>query len=220
MKKTGFFAALLFCGLLAKGQDNTGMMTNDFKPTAKSITAEVNFVPWGGAPVALPNLRGRYFISDNVAIRGGLDIRYQHNSPSKDVTQDMFQLNIIPGIEKHFAGTNRLSPYIGADLVFGFASSSSQVTAGGTTYDVKGAWTDTAGLTYSNRGNMHFGVNAVAGTDFYFARHFYTGIEMGYGFMVTSFSDVTVKGTVVDKGGSNFTLGSNVVGALRLGFVF
>lgn len=221
MKRTIFFAALFCCGLLtANAQDATTATTSDFKAVAKSITAEVGFAPFGGTPLSIPYLKGRYFISDNLAVRLGLDIKYQHNAPTKDLTQNMFQMSIVPGIEKHFAGTGRLSPYIGGEVNVGFTSSSTDATVGGTTNTIKGAWTDSTGAGVANRGNFHLGVNLLAGTDYYFAKHFFAGLEMGYGFMMTSTSDITVNGTVTSKGGSNFGLGSNVLGTIRLGFVF
>lgn len=222
MKKTGFLAAFLLCGFLAKAQNTTTVSnaSDNIKPVAGSITAEVNFSPIGNPPITIPYLKARYFWTDNVAIRAGFDLGYQHNAPSKDVSQNMFQMSIVPGIEKHFAGTNRLSPYIGGDVNIGFVSSSSQVTNAGTTTDIKGGWTDANGGNVSNRGNFHFGVGAVAGTDYYFAKHFYTGLEIGYGLMVTSFHDITVNGNVVDRGGSNFNLGTNVNGGIRVGFIF
>lgn len=219
MKKNAFLAAFLLCGFLANAQDQPAQ-SSDIKPVAKSITAEVNFSPIGNPPISIPYLKGRYFLTDNVAIRAGFDLGFQHNAPSKDLSQNMFQMSIVPGIEKHFAGTNRLSPYIGADVNVGFSSASTQITANNVTTDIKGAWTDATGGNPTNRGNFHFGVGAVAGADYYFARHFYTGLEIGYGMMVTSFSDITTNGTVTDRGGSNFTLGTNVNGGIRLGFIF
>ena len=106
-----------------------------------------------------------------------------------------------PGIEKHFEGTDRLSPYIGAEIVF--SRSKTKFTrdtllmgdySTGVFYDtttanitVSAPWT-TKSLN-SSWGSKTFGVNLIAGMDFYFSKNLSLGAEFGFGFYSTKNDD-------------------------------
>jgi hypothetical protein len=203
-------------GSAASG-DNKG-----FKPESGNVSFEMNFNPLSAAPLSINYLRARYFLSSSTALRLGFSLATRSVNDNKS-----FEWAVLPGIEKHFAGTDRLSPFIGAELaIAGKSSSSSSSTGTGNsqvTTTTKGSW---AGG--SNRGFFNLGVNLVAGCDIYLSKHFYAGMEAGFGFSLLSESDVTT--TVIPNGGSStvttttggstFQLGPNYNSAVRLGFIF
>lgn len=180
-----------------------------------------------------PAIRFRYFVKDNIAARVTLGINnysetfnYFENETANTGGSGT-EINKIGrwaasiGGEYHFAGTDRLSPYGGLDIVFG---------GGKTTNE----WSNYDGVGYNSdyKRNIEaktstFGVNLVAGTDYYFAENFYLGLELGLGFQGTSTkegSDEIVTGgvttnTLSNKGKSS-DFGNNFISNFRLGWRF
>jgi hypothetical protein len=189
-----------------------------FKSGSGDKTFEMNFNPLSATPLSLNYIRARFFTSDNFAVRTGVSLALKSNSDSK-----AFDFALLPGIEKHFEGTEKLSPYMGAELVLAGRFSSSSVTSNSITTAVKGAWLDG-----SNTGFFTFGLNALIGTDYYFSKHIYVGIEAGFGLSLISSSDVVTTVTpnggattsTTKTGGSNFQFGPNYNSAIRIGFAF
>jgi len=187
------------------------------KQQTDSKTLEVNFSPLGGNPISINGLKFRKFSSDysalrfevflgygsdkSVAMQEGANGETDNANPATFDTSGSFDLSLRPGIEKHFDGTNRLSPYVGGLLDVGFGSSSNS----------NGYWspnsndpavTGTSGFgahteweQKTKDGYFRFGLNAVAGMDFYFADNIYLGAEFGFGLSYTSFSDTKYSAT-------------------------
>jgi hypothetical protein len=201
-------------GAPASTESTAGAM----KPVSGDWTFEMNFNPFSASPLSLNYVRTRMFMSDDFALRTGLTLGIRSGEPNKT-----FEYGLFPGVEKHFSGTERLSPYIGAELVLAGKAASSSATSNSVTTTTKGTWADG-----SNRGYFNLGANVVIGTDFYFSRHIYCGLEAGFGFSLMNYSDlvtsVIVNGgsttTTTTAGGSAFQLGPNFNSAIRVGFVF
>jgi hypothetical protein len=218
MKRTHFTAVIMCMAVLGTaqiietpktpqtpgGSGEETQASKAFKPLAGDVTLEFNFNPFAASPLSFNYLRARYFVEEQLALRTGLMLGIQGGS-------SFFSLDwgIFPGVEGHFKGTERLSPYIGGELAIAGRASS------GT--DIKGAWPGG-----SNRGFFNFGINGVAGCDFYFSKRIYMGLEGGFGLSLISNSDIvdTVSGATTSKGGTTFQLGPNYNSAIRLGFVF
>ncbi len=108
---------------------------------------------------------------------------------------------INPGFEKHFTGTDRLSPYLGFEIYFSRSKSTFTKDtlvegnfASGVRYDTVGTsqtysapWT-TFSLTEKS-GSKTFGVNLIAGMDYYFTKNLSLGVEFGFGFYSTKYDD-------------------------------
>ncbi len=206
----------------AKAQTNAEETT--FKPVAGQKTFELFVSPLSATPISFNNVRFRKFVAENKAFRFGANFGLTSDSPNFNIS-----LGLIPGIEKHFTGTKRLSPYIGGEFLFLGSFSSSSLR------DVDKKITTTTSASFadgSNRSNLTVGLNALIGTDFYVSKHLYLGVEAGYGLYVIS--TLGNKATVVVDGGATTTtptdgatavrlgtnLGTNVNGAIRFGFVF
>lgn len=242
-----FFAAALLClaGVNeAQAQKQMGGEKN----------LEFNFAPLGGNPIGVNGIRFRYFNSESSALRVNLFVgssttttvtaqegEFSPEDPTSPLLQSYdraFDLTIRPGYEIHFEGTDRLSPYVGAEIDFGIGNTSTENENWGAQDpdDSPGdfvVWTDTTKDPYTR-----FGLNLLAGFDFYFADNVYLGAEFGYGFSVMSMGDTTVEtdnqsawglNTLGDPdadlpdptvNGSQFNVGPNVNGQIRLGFLF
>lgn len=180
-----------------------------------------------------PALRFRYFVTDNIAARVTLgmsmnktvDNFYETESTNTDgsgtYTTKNNSWNAAVGAEYHFAGTDRLSPYAGLDIAFG----GGKMTTDGANSDGS-TWIDQYSEA-STAATSGFGVNLVAGTDFYFAENFYCGLELGLGFMANTVkegeSSVTFMNTtttVKSNEAKSSSFGNNFIGNFRLGWRF
>ncbi|HKR03336.1 MAG TPA: hypothetical protein VJY62_01765 [Bacteroidia bacterium] len=134
---------------------------------------------------------------------GTYTLRYGVN-PQADETNKTFSFSIRPGYEMHMAGTDRLSPYWGAELVFtksSFTRETDQIGKANYTavyYDtttvnpiVQAPYTIYT-LNYKESSTT-FGINVIAGFDFYFAKNLSLGAELNFGYASTSYSDIEVE---------------------------
>lgn len=208
------------------------------KPAAGDVTGDVELrFQTGGDYIHIlsPNLNARYFLSDDLALR--LSLGVNTSSTSEDFTENAdgsggagtretssSNFGIGVGIQKHFAGTEKLSPYIGAGINFNTGSSSEDWNnfdgtsyAAGYVVKVDGASTST------------FGIGVNAGADYYFVNHVYVGIEVGLGFSSSSEGEETTTitpgtgsttTTIVSQGSSSSGIGVGANSGIRLGFVF
>jgi hypothetical protein len=225
MLKKFFFAAAftLVTGFAASAQDvTTTSGDGGIKPTAGEITGEVQLSLTGGSTISLNQLRGRYFLSPTTALRASFTLDSDTETNDDRIRKSTYVV-VAPGIEKHFAGTERLSPYVGAELQLSklFASYESDAL------EIDGAWNVGSNGSDFVNGRNYFGIGLglVAGADYYFAKHVYLGVEFGYGLTYRTYGDVEVRETngpdyTIDRDESYFSLGSSVNSGLRLGFVF
>ena len=232
MKKKVLLIAAIAAGVFTTTSVNA--QDDSFKPVGGEKNVEVNFTPLGGSPISINNLRFRYFMSSDMAFRVGFSVSSSSSTTPEEVmdgTEEVeledksssFGVSINPGIEKHFAGTDRLSPYVGAVLNF------SMLNTKDVNQELDGT-TAEAGDTYESEttgGSTTFGLNLVLGADWYFSKSIYMGTEVGFGFSSTSMKDdeVTNPGgpdtdTQTTINGSSFDLGPNFNSAIRLGFLF
>lgn len=231
MKKITF-AIFAFCAIL--GVQAQIDESNQIKQFTGANNLEVQLAPLGGSPISIGGLRFRSFTSETSAFRlnaflGGTndtDKASVANAEGDDVilksANSSLTIDLRPGIETHFAGTKRLSPYYGGEAVIGFKSSKNSVE----TFDADGTTVITNKVRNpDNNGYFRLGLNAILGADFYVARHLYLGTEVGFGLLWTIESDeVSVPNegdtSVLTEGGTTFNLGPNAVGQIRLGFLF
>ena len=199
------------------------------KAASGEITLEANVNLLGGSvnlSNALQQVKGRYFLSDDMVLRLGANLRYSQDSPTPNTEQTAVEVSIAPGIEKHFAGTNRLSPYVGAELLMGFrsANSETELSSGGNV-KVKGSWSATNNM---NRGYFMVGLAGIGGFDFYVARHLFVGYELSLELTNRSFSEIETTTTSSSgmvttdtvSGNNALAFGPNVRNGIRVGFVF
>ena len=245
MKKLTVVAALLAASF--------GAYAQDYKPVAGNAVVELGLVGGLGTTTTVlspsafgtPQVKVRYFLADQLAARVGFNWSQStttnkfYGGPNGDdlgtqkIKGSIFMLNL--GIEKHFAGTERLSTYVGADLLFRMTGvseknenySSGPIPAAGYAANHSETFkgTNSAGTANSTTG---FGLRAVTGADYYFIEKVYLGAEIGWGFIATSdkkaSAEITDSGTTTTtnfkSGGGSFDLAPAVSGTIRLGFRF
>ncbi len=204
------------------------------KPTEgnpSSLEVQVNLAGEGSTVLA-PSLKYRYFLSENLAIRFGLN--YAGSKDTENFTENAdgtgatgsteykeSAFSVAPGIEYHFAGTDRLSPYLGLAIAFG----SGKYTE---TYDNSDGTEYVDGLTGDYEAPIGvFGFSLLAGMDFYVAENLFLGAEFGWGSTSTTIKEasgsVSFGGTTTsytEPEHKSSTSGFSAVGGLRLGWRF
>lgn len=179
-------------------------------------------------------LRGRLFLKDDLALRLGLDLTVgQHTDNIYGTGVDAGKVGTVKetssnlllnlGIEHHYKGTTRLSPYVGGDLMIGFGSQNETLDNTNGTAFTPGTLVETKGP-----GSFSIGLRGVFGADYYIAEHLYLGAEAGLGFLyardgkttttITSGSSTTT--TTVNSAGDSWKINPSVITGLRIGFVF
>jgi hypothetical protein len=212
MKKTLLVAAFALAGSIAFAQ----------KPSAGDKTVETSILfQTGTAPVSFftPNLRGRYFLSDDLALR--VSFLFESNKETFNFTEKPdgtggkgFTTNktssftFAPGIEKHFEGTSKLSPYIGGVLGLTLDGASSEwdntldggnTFTNGTKFKVDGATVDYVDgpdpINLVALAGPSIGVSLVLGADYYVTDALYIGAEVLWGWQTSSSKEVTIEST-------------------------
>jgi hypothetical protein len=218
-------AAVMTFGLMSAQEENTSA----YKPVKGTIATEVGLT--GGLNNADFNLntgavKFRYFFKDDMALRLGLGInsnKYEdidNSNPSNVVTETYKNSNttLKLGIEKHFAGAERLSTYAGADLLIGFRGASYEYTDNTVTTEVDGS------NTIGNTAGSNFGLGLFTGADYYITKKVFLGVEAGFNFMTGKNKDITTTSTgspsVTTSGDKMGSFTTNVVGGVRIGFQF
>lgn len=205
------------------------------KPDASVPSTLEGQLGWNASTLSFnaPSIRYRYFLQDNIAVRVTLGIanssttdNYFENEQDNSGASGTYEtktggLNAAIGAEYHFGGTDRLSPYAGLDIMFG----SGKMTTDGTNSDGTSYMASYSESSEAKTGM--FGVNLVAGTDYYFAENFYIGLEMGLGWQSITQkegeSSQTISGTTTtfkSNESKSSSFGNNVIGTFRLGWRF
>lgn len=241
MKKTLLSLAFVAMGVAAFAQKPAaGDKTAEFNLSFQTGTAPVSYGLGATALPGTPELRLRYFMADDMAIRVKLGLG-SSSVTTKQVTgagvtpavtaekevNSGFGFAITPGIEKHFAGSDRLSPYVGAELPIGFGSGAT--TEISNSDNVGGAPT-ASGDSYKDESGSQFnlGLRLVLGADYYVADGLYLGVEGGLGlFSLSSTGEGTtttktggVEAKVTTPESSSFNLFGASAGAVRIGYKF
>ncbi|MDR1258940.1 MAG: porin family protein [Tannerellaceae bacterium] len=225
MKKYLIVSALVAVSMTA------GMaQESSFKPGAGSLTLEVGFSPFNvdGDNIQLSDgqIRGIYSVTDNIGFRLGLGVGMISESNDNAMTEDDWQqitsstsrISLSPGIIYNFGGTDRLTPYIGAELNFATMSAKMTIESKNSKSIIK------------NGGDMFstIGLGVFSGFNYYFARNLYIGAEAGLAFESRSLknmvTETTANGvTTTDEpkdSNSQTVIGMIALPTLRLGWTF
>lgn len=219
MNKLILLLSCLALSFTATAQDTI----TELKPKAGDKSLEIILL----SKFTANGFRYRAFSSPTNAFRLSATARYYYsnmNTNSYAINRSYFGAWIAPGLEKHFAGTRRLSPYVGAELPIGFVRSKFE------TDDVliKGGGSYSSGYSRYNNSPSYFsvGLNGVAGLDFFISKRFYTGIELstGVSYHKEGDAEITLKDTTapatIQKGSHSIHFNILEAGGLRFGFIF
>ncbi len=214
-------AAALLIGGTANAQDV-------MKQQGGERNFEVLFAPLGESPIGINGVKYRSFTSSTTAWRASVSLNLNTSSSTTTVENVDFQssssnfgIAVAPGYEWHFAGTDRLSPYVGAEVSIGFGRTT-------TNADVEASDGDIVDLRTMAMSTFNAGAGVFAGFDFYFADNVYLGAELNFGLMLTSAGDTTSEfldgeddiEEEVTPGSNSFSVGEGAVGSIRVGFLF
>jgi hypothetical protein len=232
-----------------------GKTVKSYKPQAGTVTAEFGLS--GGlleTNLSLNNnaglLRFRYFTSDDLAFRIGASLTNRATTTnvygatgtpqagvagSKVTKGSGITLNL--GVEKHLTGSDRLSTYIGADLIVTSTSAKENWdNFNGTNFNLGSKRELKGENSVGGKSTTGFGLRLVTGAEYYFVKNVYIGAELGFGFLASKFKDVkdqittavTVGGTTTTtttnndrkSPGKSFEFSPSVITGVRLGFQF
>jgi hypothetical protein len=247
MKKL-LLALMLLSSAGAIAQNTKTKTVSAYKPHTGTVTAEFGLS--GGllnTNVNLNNnaglLRFRYFLNDGLAVRLGLGVNSKSTTDnyyagannsivgSKERKNSGIIFNL--GVEKHLPGTERLSTYVGADLIVSLSAASENWANlnGNTNTAVVGYFREIKGFNTLNAGTnaaTGFGLRLVAGGEYYIVKNVYLGAELGFGFVSSKFKDITDKTTIGgvttvndrNEPGKSFDISPSVITGVRIGFQF
>ena len=244
MKKV-FIFILILSGLanLAQAQykPEKGNFTTELQLSLFSFNAKFDYydepVSYSSGPLSMAGFRFRYFFSDKLALRTTIGFNFDHDKYSRDFDDETnywdykiisngnrteknryTTFSIAPGLEYHFGDWERMSLYVGGELLFGITTSKSTVdlTSDEWYYTRLSYYEDNyvyTGMTHSERSieakncrygysygyqnaPMTFGVNAIFGMDFYIYKGLYMGAELGLGYAFETYLKGSYKETV------------------------
>ncbi len=211
-----------------------------FMPNAWATEVNVNLLNGNiSLNSSLNQIKIRKFVSSSLAYRLAFNFKNINQSSESNLTnpyysiktsykRQTFENNINLGFEKHYNGTKRLSPYIGAELSFSIKKSSQDIEENNLKTEVSGCWYDYSCSGYwcsivtTERGYNSLGINIVSGVDFYVSKNLFVGFEFLYGISYKVYQDIIVKGemSLPNLKESDFGYGSNVLNGLRIGYIF
>lgn len=195
--KSLLFALSTFFTLIVHAQES-------LKPLSGDWSTEATFYAQTGSNAlrfGLNDIKVRRFVQENRVQR--LRLLATQNKETTIIlgTQGNMERNIkegsfilAPGFEKHLKGSNRMSPYWGAELIIGKSFYE---------YNLSNSLN---GQSYSQGGNFNtktqkaftIGANAVFGADYYVSKKLFIGAEVGYGFIHQGFGESLI--TIVNNG--------------------
>ena len=182
------------------------VFSNAYKPEEGSFMMEIGFAPFHtmkseNANDGLINLqggllRGVYVLTENLELKLGLGVSIFKNVDDNKVLNDNENadnnndvdddnannknlgkvtdrtalFSVCPGINYVFDGTDKLAPYVGGELEFGITSTKHTEES------------EKLKRVDKNQGGFNtFGVAAVSGFNFYFAKNIFIGAEVKFG---------------------------------------
>jgi hypothetical protein len=231
---------------------------SEYKPAAGDKTIEVQLIPFNDeAPIQISGFRLRSFSTESMAYRLTVNIGYSSETEDPDFQgpdadndgiQDFetvdksstFGIMIKPGFENHWAGTERLSPYWGAELGLGYFRESMTNESYGDVNLGSDADNDldptndpSESQVYEDEqseSSLVIQANFLLGVDYYFTQKMYLGTEVGFGLQYTNLGDIEYEygqdvaapdnRITATERGSDLEIGTFAVGGIRLGYAF
>ncbi len=245
------YLCLFFCLHIvsyAISQDSLQVSSGDqLKASTGHLAMELNINPFRGdlsLNNALNQIKLRYFTSDNFAIRlaFNIDVKKKETTVTNPYGTNPFISNenkkytgfgVNVGVEKHFTGTKRLSPYIGFEFSFGTKFSNYTLDDGTVKTKIDGAWRSTTLVNnnfvygYEEKGYVKYGFNLLGGFDFYVAKNFFVGYEAALQYSNLEYTriDITTTGSTFppdspDSKETEVSVSPMLLNGIRIGYVF
>ena len=126
----------------------------------------------------IKSVSNKWLLEDSISLGSG-----NRALQTIDSTESRIDFSVSVGYEKHLGSTRRLDPFIGGELMIG--------RIGGTKIDASTDITDVTGtekiqdITQID-GGFNFGLNFIAGFNYFFSERISIGAEMSLGYLYTS----------------------------------
>ena len=231
--------------------------TDTYKPEQGMLAIEVVFNPAtifnsnrAGQTFSLPSSGGlnqgikiREYMGNHKVSRGtflfGIQNRnvatvlFDSKGDRVDAQDSYFQwaLQFRPGVEYHFDGTKRLSPYVGGELILGFGSNKYTTESLNASDEIQTSTIKNGTRDFNNQylpwsyaNGFSVGAGLISGFDYYIAENLFIGLEINYAFVYNKRNKVVVEvpdqETVETKSGSNWYFNPSAGANVRLGWAF
>lgn len=209
-----------------------------------TVSIEVKLYPANEIPIGIDNLRTRYFLNENLAIRLGLflDREKDYYEMTNDelttpvtmsLTNKYLIFGVYPGVEMHFPIGERLSPYMGAEMGYLLKSSRSDYVNPffneGDEMTSEGVWLSGFEAYFGGEEAYSvFSLGLIGGTDIYIYKGLYMGVELGLRYSSFKYKDWKVTSVIdnvetvedYEKNNTEKNFGFYAVDAIRLGWKF
>lgn len=220
---------------------STASAQDGFLPEKGSFSTEIDFNPFSNnfKTFKIDQLKGRYFVTDNDAVRLGIGfgVDSKKTTPNPDAegveqwsksNTGFFSLNL--GYERHFVKKGRVDLYGGLGLGFKKEFASAKSYFKNSDYSAENKVYNAVDENGSNPAGTSFGVDVFTGIDFYVYKGLYVGAELGLnlkatncpGFYTESYNSGTQETVKTDKQNkiNGFEFSTVCQPALRLGWTF
>jgi len=156
-------------------------------------------------------IRVRKILSESAAFRLGLWGNVSDNQIAPESVENTWLVSIRPGYEFHFEGGEKVTPYVGADLVFDmknsqFESSTNPSLTGA--LDVNGR----------ERSYWQAGLQLVSGFDYHLGTHFYMGMEVGFQYAYRQNAEILQDGVLLQGKTTSNHFNTVFSNSIRVGF--
>jgi len=175
---------------------------------------EVNLTPSSRSFIDGTTIKYRNFIDDDAAIRFSLTVGVSSNiyayeqagespelqtggtgtyidNPQLDYLTQSSDIGFSLGYEKHFDGTDNLSPYVGLEgsVNLGSTTHTAEYWSAGDPDDFNQAEVFVEWILQNQQKHNSYKANLFFGADYYFSDAIYIGFEAGLGIGMTTFKD-------------------------------
>ena len=224
MRKLFLFSVVLLLSvstLVAQDDVGTPVSTDSGNiPETGDVLIEITGTPFEGASLLnFGSFRARFFVSDKVVPRLGVTMNASNDQTTPDIATNLTEYTAMPGVEYHLTQEGSFRSYAALDVIVGqrFASleSISGASVDGSTQAPSG---NNFNFSDARRGYFQIGGNLSVGADYHFSSRFYIGTEIGFSYVRTMYSDVTVDGELYQTGTSTNTGILNTINTFRIGF--
>jgi hypothetical protein len=188
---------LLLAGMFALSTLAATAQTGSIKPGKGAFLLETGIAPFseeGSIQLQEGQIKAVYMTSDKVGFRIGLGFNSLSASEDNGLKDDekatakvsASQISFTPGLVRYFSGTEKLSPYIGAELILASESNRTTVEA----QDYKQVIKNEGGPVNT------FGLGVFSGFNYYFAKTLYVGVEINIALQSKSLKHSTTETTI------------------------
>lgn len=224
MRKLFLFSIVLLLSVSTLvAQDDVGSPAGSDSgniPEQGDVLIEITGTPFEGSSLLnFGSFRARFFVSDKIVPRIGFTINASNDQSTPDIVTNLTEYTAMPGVELHLTRESKFRSYAALDVIVGqrFASleSISGASVDGSTQVPNG---NNFNFSTARRGFFRIGGNLSVGADYHFSSRFYIGTEIGFSYIRTMYSDVSVDGELYQAGTSGNSGSLNTINTFRIGF--